>query len=427
MDGREQRRGAAASAAEDAGAGSLAAGTLFAGLRVLEFGSGAAGPIATRYFAEQGATVVRVESRQRPDFLRVLHRRDDDPSSVDRAPMFALLNADKLSVAINLATPEGGALARDLALWADVVAENFAPGVMARWGLDAESLLRRKSDLVVVSGCLFGQTGPQRGYPGFGGQGSAISGFNHVTGYPDGDALGPYGTITDSLAPRFVATLVTAALLERRRTGQGQIIDLSQIETGAYCLSETIVRRSAGAGVRTRDANAHEHVAPHGIYPCRGDDRWIAVAVRGDDEWTALRRMMGDPGWAREEGFATAAGRVARRDELDGLLGSWTADFDPYQLMDLLQAAGVEAGVVQNLDDLRADPQLASRDHFVPLEHRHLGEMPFERSALRFDGRPGRLERSAPDLGEHTEAVLREVLGLDRSEIARLRKSGVLS
>ena len=128
-----------------------------------------------------------------------------------------------------------------------------------------------------------------------------------------------------------------------------------------------------------------------------------------------------------EEGFATAAGRVARRDELDGLLGSWTADFDPYQLMDLLQAAGVEAGVVQNLDDLRADPQLASRDHFVPLEHRHLGEMPFERSALRFDGRPGRLERSAPDLGEHTEAVLREVLGLDRSEIARLRKSGVLS
>src|SRR5215470_13681690 len=195
---------------------------VFDGIRVLELGAGAAGPAATRYFADHGATVVKVESATRPDFLRIVHATSDNAFGLDGAPMYVLMNPNKRNVSINLSRPEGVELLLRLVDWADVVAENFSPRAMAKWGLDYESLRRRKPDLIMVSSCLFGQTGPQRDYPGFGGQGSALSGFNHLTGWPDREAVGPHATITDSLSPRYVACLVTAALLHRRRTGEGQ-------------------------------------------------------------------------------------------------------------------------------------------------------------------------------------------------------------
>ena len=180
---------------------------------------------------------------------------------LDSALMFVLLNPDKDSVSINTTQPEGIALLKRLALWADVVAENFSPGVVAKWGLDYETLRALKPDLVMVSGCLFGQTGPQRKYPGFGGQGSAISGFNHLTGWPDREAHGPYATITDSLSPRYVAVALAAALLQKKRTGQGQYIDVSQIETAVYSLSEPMVRFSAEGESDVRRGNHSEWVA----------------------------------------------------------------------------------------------------------------------------------------------------------------------
>ncbi|HSY38127.1 MAG TPA: CoA transferase, partial [Polyangia bacterium] len=176
---------------------------LLAGTTILEFGGGAAGPVATRYFADHGADVIRVESRQRPDFLRMLKLTPNTPGGLDGGEHFAVLNANKRSVALNLSTPEGVGVARRLALRVDAVAENFAPGAMAKWKLDYASLVVERPDLVMISTCLNGQTGPQRFYPGFGGQGSALSGFNHLTGWPDRAPVGPYGTITDSLSPRF--------------------------------------------------------------------------------------------------------------------------------------------------------------------------------------------------------------------------------
>ncbi len=211
---------------------------IFPGLRVVEFGGGAAGPVSTRYFADYGATVIRVESRHRPDFLRTLTMKPDTPGGLDASLHFAVLNPNKLSVALNMNLPEGVTAARRLALSADVVAENFSPKAMAKWGLDYQRLSAERPDLVMVSTCLFGQTGPERMYAGFGGQGSAISGYNHLTGWPDREPLGPFGTITDSLSPRFAALLVASALLRRRKTGEGQHIDLSQGEGGVYCLAE---------------------------------------------------------------------------------------------------------------------------------------------------------------------------------------------
>ena len=294
---------------------------LFAGTTILEFGGGAAGPVATRYFADHGATVIRVESRQRPDFLRILKLTPNTPGGIDGGEHFAVLNANKLSVALNLSTPEGVAVARRLALWADVVAENFAPGAMAKWGLDYASLVKERPDLVMISTCLNGQTGPQRSYPGFGGQGSALSGFNHLTGWPDRAPLGPYGTITDSLSPRLAALLLATALLHRARTGQGQHLDLSQVEGGIVCLSENIANFAANGTVLERIGNRSRHAAPHGVFRCADEDgreRWIAIAIHDDDDWRRLVGALGRPAWACEPALASAANRLAQVDDARG-------------------------------------------------------------------------------------------------------------
>ena len=393
---------------------------IFSGLHVLEIGSGAAGPVATRYFAEHGAHVIRVESGVRPDFLRILFLTRESQFGVDGSPMFVLLNGNKDSVTLNLKRPEALELVRKLVAWADVLCENYAPGVMERFGLDYESVREIRPDIVMASGCLFGQTGPQRSYPGFGAQGSAISGFNHVTGWPEGPANGPYGTITDSLSPRYVALSIAAALWRRRCTGEGEYIDVSQIETAVYSLAELVLRYSANGEVVMRRGNRDEQAAPHGVYPCAADDRWIAIAIRSNDDWRKLCAEMGDPAWAQEERFATLEGRLEHMDELDADLGRWTAAFEPHDLMQRLQSSGIEAGAVQSFPDLIEDPQLAHREHWVSLRHSNLGEMLFERSGFRFSSGSGKLERPGPNLGEHNSDVLGGILGLSSAEIQQL-------
>ncbi|HVN38236.1 MAG TPA: CoA transferase [Myxococcota bacterium] len=409
------RAGASPDTAAGRGASALA------GLRVLELGSGAAGPVATRYFVEHGAEVIRIESRRAPDFLRVLFLTPDSKLGVDGSPMFLLLNPDKRSLAVDLTRPEGVALVRRLALeWADVVSENFAPGPMEKWGLTHASLARERPDLVMSSACLFGQTGPQRHYPGFGGQGSAISGFNHLCGWPDREAHGPAHTITDSMSPRFVALGIAAALLEKRRTGRGRYLDLSQIEAAVYVQAEGIARASAAGEILGRHGNRDEHMAPHGVYPCRGDDRWIAVAVTDDAAWRRLRAELGEPDWARDPALDTAEGRLARADALDEALAKWTRAHEARALMERLQAAGIEAGLVASERDLLDDPQLAHRGHFVPVPHAELGPLQVERSGFRLSASPGGYRRPGPRLGEHGEAILREILALDDAELAGL-------
>lgn len=400
---------------------------VFDGIRVLELGAGAAGPVATRYFADHGATVVKVESATRPDFMRLVQYRKDDPRGLDAQPLYVLMNPNKKNVSIDLSRPEGIELLLRLVDWADVVAENFSPRAMAKWGLDYASLRRRKPELVMVSSCLFGQTGPQREYPGFGGQGAALAGFNHLTGWPDRAAVGPHGTITDSLAPRYVACLVTAALLHRERTGEGQYLDVSQIETGVYSLSEMIVRASARGEVLARQGNRCEWAAPHGIYPCRGEDRWIAIAVFSDLEWRLLRRLLGNPPFGQDPRFTTAAGRVEHVDELDAFLAGATREQEAHALAERLQRAGIEAGAVQDVEELNRDPQLLHRGHFRELRHEHLGPLRFENYAIRVAGAPPELRTPGPHLGEHTREVLHDLLGLPESEIERLEAAGVLA
>ncbi len=398
---------------------------LFTGTTILEFGGGAAGPVATRYFADHGATVIRVESRQRPDFLRTLRLTPDSPGGVDGAHHFAVLNANKLSIALNLSRPEGVAVARRLALKVDAVAENFAPGAMAKWGLDYASLVKERPDLVMISTCLNGQTGPERHYPGFGGQGSALAGFNHLTGWPDREPVGPFGTITDSLSPRFAALLLASALLHRARTGTGQHIDLAQVEAGIVCLAETIVTYTSTGEVLGRIGNRSRHAAPHGVFPCAGTDRWVAIAVHDDEDWRRFVRALGEPAWATDPALATTAGRLAHVDEVERHLADWTRDQPARAVAERLQAAGLDAAPVEDFADLHEDPQLAHRRHFRPVAHAVLGRHPVETHAIRFSAMAAEISAPAPRLGEHTERVLREVLGMPSEEYARLRDAAV--
>jgi crotonobetainyl-CoA:carnitine CoA-transferase CaiB-like acyl-CoA transferase len=393
------------------------------GVKILEFGSGAAGPIATRFFAEHGANVVRIESRGRPDFLRVYALGPNNPHGLEGSEMFDALNVGKRDITLNLKEPDGVALARQLVQWADAVAENFAPKAMRGLGLDYDSLVGDKPDLVMISACLQGQTGPHHNYPGFGGQGSALAGFNWLTGWPDRSPLGPSGTITDSLAPRYVAALLAAGLLYRRRTGRGVYIDVSQVEAAVYSLTPWLLDYAANGRVTARNGNRSERAAPHGVFPCLGKDRWVAIAAWTDVEWAALAAEVA----VDDPGLATHPQRQARAADVEALVAEWTSERDRDEVASLLQAKGVEAVPVADFADVFADPQLAHRAHFVRLIHPFMGEGAYERNGFRLSGAPSGYDRAGPTLGQDNEEILCGALGLSRAELANLIDRGVVS
>jgi benzylsuccinate CoA-transferase BbsF subunit len=217
-----------------------------------------------------------------------------------------------------------------------------------------------------------------------------------------------------------------AALLERRRTGEGQYVDVSQIETAVYSTSEVQVRYSARGEVVTRSGNRSEQVAPHAAYPCRGKDRWLVIAVWSELDWQRLREQMGHPEWSADSAYASNAGRLAAVDALDEAISQWTREHDARELMTRLQAAGIEACVCQEFHEIVDDPQLAHRGHWTRVEHSNVGSLLVERSGFRLSETDGELRAAGPNLGEHTDAILSECLGLGPAELERLRAEEVL-
>jgi crotonobetainyl-CoA:carnitine CoA-transferase CaiB-like acyl-CoA transferase len=395
-------------------------GGAWQGVRILELGSGAAGPIASRYFAEHGATVIRVESRSRPEFLRTMALAARSPHGLEGSPIFGALNVGKLSIALNLKNPDGLAVGKQLMQWADLVLENFAPKAMRGFGLDYETLAREQPDLVMVSACMNGQTGPHRNYPGFGSQGSALGGFTLLTGYPDREPVGPFGTITDSLAPRFCATAMASALIYHRRTGRGVHIDLSQVEAAQYSLAPWLLDYAVNGHILERMGNRSPRSAPHGAFPCRGDDRWVALATGSDDEWARLAEIIGvdDPSLAGVEA------RLRRVDEVEAAVSAWTSEHTREEVAERLQAEGIEAVPVQDWQDLLDDPQLAERGHFERLRHGVFGEWWCQHNGFRLSDAPAHYERPSPTLGEHTHEILSDILGMSARKIAEFTESG---
>ncbi|MFQ5898653.1 MAG: CaiB/BaiF CoA transferase family protein [Candidatus Methylomirabilia bacterium] len=400
-------------------------GLPFEGLRVIDFSWLAATPITGRLLAEFGADVIRVESALRMDPGRTIPPWAEGKSGPDRSQLFANYNAAKRSVALNLGHSKARTLARELIVGADVVIESFTPGTMAGWGLDYRALSAIKPDLIYLSSCQQGQTGPRARYAGYGSLAAAAAGFNAVTGWPDRDPPAIYGAYTDFVAPHFASAALLAALDHRRRTGQGQQIDLSQLEAGLHFLAPEILDYTVNGRVANRRGNADERAAPHNAYPCAGEDRWCVIACETEGQWQALCRVMGEPEWCRRSEFVTAGARKQHEAELDRLIGQWTVTQERHTLVRELQTAGVPSGVVQSCADLYRDPQLRAREAFVWLEHPEMGRSPYEAWAFRFASTRVSLQR-APCLGEHTVEVLMGLLGMTRAEVERLNAEGVL-
>lgn len=427
LAGAAARRPAVPSGLAAAGAGAVAAARAegegpLAGLKVLDFMWSLAGPSITRCLADHGATVVRVESSQRIEMGRTLSPFWHDEPGAESSGVFLNANAGKLGLCLDLKKPAALEVVADLVRWADVVTESYAPGAMARWGLGQEQLRALNPRLVVLSSSLLGQTGPLAAFAGFGNLGSAMAGFFHTTGWADRTCVGPYGGYTDYLSPRLGIAALMAGLIRQQGTGEGCYLDFSQTEGAMWALAPALADYEANGRVWGRDGNRDRNAAPHLVAPARGEDRWLAIVCEDDAQWQALCDLAGFD--ASRRALDTAA-RLARADELEALVASWTCGQEAAALAARLQAVGVPAHPTDSSVELCCDPQLAHRHHFVTVDHALHGEITIEGPRFTIDG-PARPVTAAPTLGQHVYEVLNGILGYDGDRIADLAAAEVL-
>ncbi len=398
----------------------------FEDIKILDFAWHAAGPLTTKFLTDHGATAVKVESMTRPSNTRSSAPFKDGIRGINRGGWFAYHGANKLSMSLNLKHPRGLEVAKRLVKWADIVAENFTPGTMERLGLGYDELKAIKPDIIMVRNCIYGQTGPHRHHPGFGILATSLSGFTELAGWSDRLPSTPIAAYGDHVQPRFAAAALLAALVYRRRTGKGQCIDTSQYETGIYFLIPALLDYVVNGRQATRQGNLASNACPHGAYRCKGDDRWCVICVFSDEEWNSFCKVLGDPSWTKQARFATLLDRKQHEDELDRLTQEWTIGLTPEEVMYRMQAGGVPAGVVNRASDLLDDPQLKVRSYFSMLNHSEIGLFPYESQPFILSKTPKRARLPHPCLGEHTEYVCTQLLGMNTEEFLDLLESGAL-
>ncbi len=410
---------------------------VFEGIHVLDFGVWIVWPFMAKHLGDFGAEVVRIEfPRRLPE--RMGRPAKDGVVGPNRAGYFALANTSKYSMLLDAKNPKAQEVLRRLVAWADVVGEGYVPGVVKGWGFDYESCRKIKPDIIYVSSSGQGQWGPDAHLPMFGHVVLGASGMSEFMGYPDGPPIPAYGPWTDYLLPYIVLTIVAAALDRRRRTGRGMYIDLAGTEGALYStLEANILDYTVNKRLNKRMGNRHPYAAPHGTYLCQGgslgfppeikdglpvkemDERWVSIAVFTDEEWQNFCKVIGEPEWTKDPKFATLMSRKRNEDELDRLIGEWTKNYSPEDVMYMMQAAGVAAGVVQTSKDIAEDAQLRHRNHAVLVEHKEVGPTYFENHSFRLPKCPAKL-RPAPCVGEHNEYVLKNFLGMSDEEILEL-------
>ena len=398
----------------------------FEGLRVADFSWVGVGPIVAKTFADHGATVVRVESSARIDVLRERAPWKDNIPGADRSQFMANFNSSKLGLALNLTTDEGRRVARRLVDWADVVVESFTPGTMAKFGLDYETLSKDRPDLIMFSTSLRGQTGPERGYGGFGTQGAALAGLHDLTGWPDRAPVGPWGAYTDMIAPRYGVAALAAAIHWRRESGRGQHVDLSQVEAAIHFIEPLLLDYVEHGRIAGRQGTRSTRFAPSGVYAVAGRQRYVALSVETAEQWEAFRMELLSETFAAEP-WGDPETRLGRAEELDQVIARRVAEEDGPTLVAGLLAAGVPASMVQRPTDLFRDPQLASRDFFVTLDHSVMGPTQYDGPATRFSETPAHLRKAAPCIGEDSYQVLTELIGFTPEEVAAHAAAGILS
>lgn len=398
------------------------------GLRILDFSWVLAGPGATRMLADHGAEVIKVE-RPSGEIARNVIPFRNDVRGTNLSGYYNNINRSKYGVVINLTDPRGKELALKLVKVSDVVVENFSRGVMARLGLDYESLKAVKPDIIMVSMGGYGQTGPYQDYVSFGPALQALSGSTSLMGFPGHEPAGFGWSYSDYAGGWPTQFAILAALRYRNKTGKGQYIDVSQLEAncvlhGAGILDYSVNRRAA---TPTGNRLPHRSAAPHGAYRCRGNDRWCAIAVFTEEEWQAFCKAIGAPAWTRDERFATLQARMKHLDELDRHVEEWTSARTAQQVMSVLQRHGVAAGVVQSSKDLfEHDPQVKEYGLFKEMEHPEIGPIAYENVPFKLMDTPGEARWPAPLLGQHNSHVFSKVLGLSAKQIETLTAEGVI-
>lgn len=394
------------------------------GVRVLSFTAGVAGPNAARALAQCGAEVIKVESLAGGlDSFRFFASSDE----VNSSPRFLEANLNVLSVQLNLKREEGRALALELAATCDVVLDNFRADVLPRLGLGPEQLRAVKHDIIVMTMPGLGSTGPKASYGTWGSILTAYSGITYLWNHPGQELpIGSQGVYPDYLAATFAPFAVVAALLHRRRTGQGLVLEMAQAETAAYFLGVSYLEASVNGREPQPSGNDWRYAAPHNCYACSGDDRWCVVAVETDAQWQALCAVIGRPDLGADARLSTLGGRRQHLDLLDTAVADWMRPREAHAAMRDLQAAGIPAGVVQTGEDLLHDPHLHARGFIGIVEHPTLGRSPVAGQPMHISN--GELEPPAwtAELGKHNDYVLGDILGYSREQILALQAAGVV-
>lgn len=413
----------------------MGSSTALSHIRICDFTGQLAGAGATRWLAAMGAQVIRIEdptNHGKWDILRGMKPFVDERRGLELGGGFNNHNVEKLGITLDLKTERGKELLAELVQVSDVVSENFAAGVLARLGFPYERLREIREDIVYVSNCGFGHTGPYRRYKTWGPIVQAMCGLTFGSGTRQGPPAGFGLSYMDHHGGNFMAIAILAALVHRNRTGEGQWVDMSCTEAGATLCGPALLDATVNGrplrrpGMPQSNRSQHPLMAPHGIYPASGDDRWVALACRTDDDWRAIGSVIGAP-WCHDESLATLGGRLAAEDELDVLMAAWTSTMSDRAAAQLLQAVGVPAAPVQRpaerIDD---DPNTAEWGLWPSVEHREMGRVRVDGEPVHFSETDWSIEAGAPVLGQHNDQVYGEVLGLSASEIDELRDEGVI-
>jgi benzylsuccinate CoA-transferase BbsF subunit len=401
-------------------------GKPLAGIRIADFSWVWAGPFCTLQLAHLGADVIRVETPERPCVTRLIPPFADSQPGLNRSGYFNQYNQGKRSLALNLKNPRGLEVARRLVSKSDIVAENFANGVMDRMGLGYTEVRRLKPDAIMVSISGYGRSGPDRDFVSYGPATVPLAGFSSVTGYKGGPPMHVGISYGDPTAGLHGALAVLAALCHRQRTGEGQFIDVSLWEASASLLPDALFEFQVNGAPPPRDGNRHPQMAPHGVFRSAGTDRWVSIAVGTDEEWRALCSVMGASELVTDARFATAVDRKRNEDALEERVTRWSTTLSAADATERLQAAGVAAFPTMTNQDIAEDPHLNARAFFVDLPHPEVGPRHHAGIPWTLSDTPCAVTAAAPCLGEHTRQVLGEVLGYSAAEIDALSAAGAL-
>jgi crotonobetainyl-CoA:carnitine CoA-transferase CaiB-like acyl-CoA transferase len=399
------------------------------GVRVVDFSVHAAGPFAGVMLAELGAEVIKIESAARLDITRRPHTMYGKPPS-----SFEQVNANKLSVTLNLKEPRAVELALELISISDLVLENFRPGVMERLGLGYPQLREVKPDIILVSLSANGQTGPESRYAGYAPMFAALGGLGYLTGYPDGPPVELRHAMdhTGGMMAAFCAVAALCAKSLHPSKGQagfsplGQHVDVSVRDIATSFMGPALLDYAMNHREALRQGNRDEAMAPHGVYRCRGDDAWVSIAIGSEEEWLGLVRALGNPAWARNDRFGDAYQRWLHQDELDRHLGAWTTQLSPQEVTQRLQREGVAAFPSLSADQLMSDPHLLARNAFPTIKHSDKGQQRAVAPPWRFSETPARIDRWTPELGEHNVEIFHGLLRLSLEEVKALQEAKVI-